>query len=167
VPTSGSTAAVAEASISPAPGPTQSQIRLFQCVLGVVIAWWFWLLWLVLTVSDPVVLSEPQVLKADAIVIGVLPANLTPQSPEARLAIEHVLTGRIPATELDVANLGTIAVRTPGTRVIVPLSRLGKDWLVTRVVGQSDTAASLVYPATNAALQSLQQLRQEVRLPGQ
>lgn len=120
--------------------------------------WGIFVLALWLTSADPVILSKPQIGRADFIVTAS-----RPDPRKNRLLIEQVWRGQLEPGELVILNLDKPAPHNmpAGKKFIVPLSRARGGLRITVLGEQSDKIPPLIYPETPDAIRQLQDLLAE------
>ena len=137
-------------------------IRL--AVAAVLFAGWIgWLVYLAATASRPVVLSRPQVLAADVVVIAEV------EDPKKPVVVKEVRTPKAPLMKdekLSVAGLDESDWKGPGL-YILPLSGVAGQpgrYAVAPIPpspGYDKSGPPRVYPATEETLTQLRQIRDE------
>ena len=154
-------ASIAPESEQAAPVVGQQPVRhpiLLRIAIVLTALWGLVMLVLWLTTANPVVLSRPQIAKADFVVTAS-----RPDPKKDRLHIEQVWRGELEAGELTVLNLDKPAPvkMQPGEKFIVPLSRARGGLRITTLEKQFAKNPPLVYPATPEAIRHLQDLLAE------
>jgi hypothetical protein len=98
---------------------------LFRGSLALLIGWLLFLLYLVLTTANPVIVSRPQVLTAGIIIVGRIE-----QPPE--LQVEEVLLGdpQLIGKTLQIADFKPSVSVKQNERYILPLEHLGDHYRI-------------------------------------
>ena len=133
---------------------------LLRVAVVLAAAWGLVVLVLWLTTANPVVLSRPQIAKADFIVTAS-----RPDPKKDRLQIEQVWRGELELGEMTVRNLDEPApVKMPvGEKFLVPLSRARGGLKITTLDRQLAKNPPLIYRATPEAIRQLQDLLAETQ----
>lgn len=141
-----------------APSETPRRFWLFVVLVVLLVTWWGLLTALVLTVSNPIVISTPQVVTADSVVV-VRVLQWPSESTAGHVRVIRRINGDVnEGTELTLPDLlATAIARSPRQQTdwILPLLKTGNEYSVVRLKTQSPRSPSLVYPATPESIDNV------------